>query len=191
MYSELNREDFLRSRNFSKSYCVCVRVQNNAMGCGTVGMYSAYQLCIFLVRFINPSRVDTCNTVFWLHSYVTVVVLVVAAVLSNLSSYVGDTIHCLSHYDSEPWTTDQRKLYPQDFCWIYGTQTGTVLTINHGYLGGVATNCERFRCHGRSVSHCLDNICHKSSRQYAWCQRDGIYTIRFICCLCQQKVLKS
>ena len=137
MYSELNREDFLRSRNFSKSYCVCVRVQNNAMGCGTVGMYSAYQFCIFLVRFINPSRVETSNTVFWLHSYVTVVVLVVAAVLSNLSSYVGDTIHCLSHYDSEPWTTDQRKLYSQDFCWIYGTQTGVVLTINHKYLGGL------------------------------------------------------
>ena len=145
MYSELNREDFLRSRNFSKSYCVCVRVQNNAMGCGTVGMYSAYQFCIFLVRFINPSRVETSNTVFWLHSYVTVVVLVVAAVLSNLSSYVGDTIHCLSHYDSEPWTTDQRKLYSQDFCWIYGTQTGAVLTINHG-------------CHGRSVSNCLEII---------------------------------
>ena len=177
MYSELNREDFLRSRNFSKSYCVCVRAQNNAMGCGTVGMYSAYQFCIFLVRFINPSRVDTSNTVFWLHSYVTVVVLVVAAVLSNLSSYVGDTIHCLSHYDSEPWTTDQRKLYSQDFCWIYGTQTGAVLTINHG-------------CHGRSVSNCLDNICHKSSRQHV-CQRDGIYTIRFICCLCQQEVFKS
>ena len=54
MYSELNREDFLRSRNFSKSYCVCVRVQNNAMGCGT--SYDPHFIFALLLR-------DSCEIV--------------------------------------------------------------------------------------------------------------------------------
>ena len=44
MYNELNREDFLRSRNFRISYCGCVRVQNNAMGCGHVSGLSILYL---------------------------------------------------------------------------------------------------------------------------------------------------
>ena len=68
-------------------------------------------------RFLNPRVIKTSNTIFWLHNNATVVLLLAMAVIVNLNNYVGDPITCISN-------SDKKRFDPDQYCWIYGTQSG-------------------------------------------------------------------
>ena len=62
---------------------------------------------------LNKSKLSKTNPVFWLHSNVTVIFLVICAVIINLDNYVGEPIVCISNSNV--------KMFSDNFCWIYGT----------------------------------------------------------------------
>jgi len=68
------------------------------------------------LSLLNKSELDKTNTVFWLHSKVNVMFLVISAVIINLNTYVGDPIDCISNNKGT-------MMFSDNFCWIYGTST--------------------------------------------------------------------